>query len=74
MLACVRVHSQGEITMLDIDRVTLHKLYQTMVRIRMFEQRIMELFQQGRLPGFLHVSFGLSQRAAAARCHGAAGG
>ena len=44
--------------MLDIDKETLRKLYQTMVRIRMFEQRIMELFQQGRLPGFLHVSIG----------------
>ncbi len=44
--------------MLAIDQATLHKLYHTMVRIRLFEQRIMELFQQGRLPGFLHVSIG----------------
>ncbi len=44
--------------MLRIDQETALKMYQTMVRIRLFEQRIMELFQQGRLPGFLHVSIG----------------
>jgi pyruvate dehydrogenase E1 component alpha subunit len=44
--------------MLRIDKDTALKMYHTMVRIRMFEQRIMELFQQGRLPGFLHVSIG----------------
>jgi pyruvate dehydrogenase E1 component alpha subunit len=44
--------------MLCIDDDTLYKLYHTMLRIRLFEQRIMELFQQGRLPGFLHVSIG----------------
>jgi pyruvate dehydrogenase E1 component alpha subunit len=45
-------------TMLPIDKDTALKMYQTMMRIRMFEQRIMELFQQGQLPGFLHVSIG----------------
>jgi acetoin:2,6-dichlorophenolindophenol oxidoreductase subunit alpha len=44
--------------MLRMDKDTALKMYQTMVRIRTFEQRIMELFQQGRLPGFLHVSIG----------------
>lgn len=44
--------------MLHVDKEILHKIYHTMVRIRMFEERIMELFQQGRLPGFLHVSIG----------------
>jgi pyruvate dehydrogenase E1 component alpha subunit len=44
--------------MLDIAKATLHNMYHTMMRIRLFEQRIMELFQQGRLPGFLHVSIG----------------
>jgi acetoin:2,6-dichlorophenolindophenol oxidoreductase subunit alpha len=44
--------------MLGIDKETSFKMYQTMVRIRLFEQRVMELFQQGRLPGFLHVSIG----------------
>jgi acetoin:2,6-dichlorophenolindophenol oxidoreductase subunit alpha len=44
--------------MLRIDTRTSLTMYQTMVRIRLFEQRIMELFQQGRLPGFLHVSIG----------------
>jgi acetoin:2,6-dichlorophenolindophenol oxidoreductase subunit alpha len=44
--------------MLGIEKDTLLMMYHTMVRIRLFEQRIMELFQQGRLPGFLHVSIG----------------
>jgi pyruvate dehydrogenase E1 component alpha subunit len=44
--------------MLRIDKDTALHMYHTMVRIRMFEQRIMELFQQGQLPGFLHVSIG----------------
>jgi pyruvate dehydrogenase E1 component alpha subunit len=44
--------------MLRIDKDTALKMYHTMVRIRMFEQRIMELFQRGQLPGFLHVSIG----------------
>jgi acetoin:2,6-dichlorophenolindophenol oxidoreductase subunit alpha len=44
--------------MLHTDKDTALKMYQTMVRIRLFEQRIMELFQQGRLPGFLHLSIG----------------
>jgi pyruvate dehydrogenase E1 component alpha subunit len=44
--------------MMDIDKATAHRMYDTMVRIRLFEQRITELFQQGRLPGFLHVSIG----------------
>lgn len=44
--------------MLRVDKEILQQIYQTMVRIRMFEERIMGLFQQGRLPGFLHVSIG----------------
>ena len=44
--------------MLRIEKDTALQMYQTMVRIRLFEQRIMELFQEGRLPGFLHVSIG----------------
>jgi pyruvate dehydrogenase E1 component alpha subunit len=44
--------------MLRIDKDTALHMYHTMVRIRRFEQRIMELFQQGQLPGFLHVSIG----------------
>jgi len=44
--------------MLHIDKDIALQMYQTMVRIRLFEQRIMELFQEGRLPGFLHVSIG----------------
>ncbi|MBI3325516.1 MAG: thiamine pyrophosphate-dependent dehydrogenase E1 component subunit alpha [Nitrospinae bacterium] len=44
--------------MLRVEKETAQKLYYTMVRIRRFEERVMQLFQEGRLPGFLHVSIG----------------
>ena len=33
-------------------------IYETMVRIRRFEERAIELFQAGELPGFLHAYIG----------------
>jgi TPP-dependent pyruvate/acetoin dehydrogenase alpha subunit len=63
------VYKQEEVTMLSIDKATLHKLYQMIVRIRLFEQRIMELFPQGRLPGFLHVSIGQEAVSTGVRAH-----
>lgn len=33
-------------------------LYETMLRIRRFEERVIELFAQGRVPGFLHTYVG----------------
>jgi TPP-dependent pyruvate/acetoin dehydrogenase alpha subunit len=33
-------------------------MYASMVRVRVFEERARELFQQGRIPGFLHTSVG----------------
>ena len=32
--------------------------YRSMVRIRLFELRAAELYQEGRIPGFLHLSVG----------------
>ena len=42
----------------DIDRDGLLKLYRDMVLIRRFEEKVIELFQAGELPGFLHVAIG----------------
>jgi 2-oxoisovalerate dehydrogenase E1 component len=36
----------------------LLELYRRMVRIRLFEDRAATLYQQGRIPGFLHLSVG----------------
>jgi 2-oxoisovalerate dehydrogenase E1 component len=33
-------------------------LYRSMLRIRLFEERAAELYQQGAIPGFLHLSVG----------------
>jgi acetoin:2,6-dichlorophenolindophenol oxidoreductase subunit alpha len=33
-------------------------MYASMLRVRLFEERARELFQQGRIPGFLHTSVG----------------
>jgi len=33
-------------------------MYASMVRVRLFEERVRELFQHGRIPGFLHTSVG----------------
>ncbi len=42
------------------------KLYETMVRIRAFEERVRDLFAAGRLPGFVHLSIGQEAVAAGA--------
>lgn len=41
-----------------IPTAALHAMYERMVRIRAFEERATTLFQEGRLPGFLHSSVG----------------
>ena len=33
-------------------------MYAGMLRVRMFEERVRELFANGRIPGFLHTSVG----------------
>jgi pyruvate dehydrogenase E1 component alpha subunit len=43
------------------------QLYSTMVRIRRFEERTEELFRQGELPGFVHLSIG-QEACAAGMC------
>src|ERR671936_1586639 len=36
----------------------LLEMYAAMLRVRVFEERARELFQRGRIPGFLHTSVG----------------
>jgi TPP-dependent pyruvate/acetoin dehydrogenase alpha subunit len=44
----------------------LRRIYETMVRIRAFEERVRDLFAAGRLPGFVHLSIGQEGVAAGA--------
>jgi TPP-dependent pyruvate/acetoin dehydrogenase alpha subunit len=50
----------------------LVQMYAGMVRVRLFEERVRELFAGGRIPGFLHTSVGQEATAvgAAAALHG----
>ena len=43
---------------MDLDRGAALGLHRTMVRIRVFESRVAELFAEGRLPGFVHTYIG----------------
>ena len=36
----------------------LVEFYKTMIRIRLFEEKVQELFRKGELPGFLHLCMG----------------
>ena len=44
----------------------LVSLYATMLRVRLFEERVRELYAGGRLPGFIHLSIGQEAVAAGA--------
>jgi acetoin:2,6-dichlorophenolindophenol oxidoreductase subunit alpha len=41
-----------------LDQTHLLKLYETMVRIRVFEQRAEQLFLEKKIPGFIHLYIG----------------
>jgi pyruvate dehydrogenase E1 component alpha subunit len=51
------------------DRATLLKMYETMVTIRAFESRLVELFNAGRIGGVLHVYIGEEACAAGVCIH-----
>lgn len=42
----------------------LTDLYRTMLRIRLFEQRVSELFRENQIPGFIHLAIGQESVAA----------
>ena len=46
------------------EKEKLIELFSTMVRARAFDEKAMELFTQGSIPGFIHV--GIGQEAIAA--------
>ena len=48
----------------QLSKETMIKLFTTMVRARAFDEKAMELFTQGSIPGFIHV--GIGQEAIAA--------
>jgi pyruvate dehydrogenase E1 component alpha subunit len=41
-----------------LDKETLLSLYRKMLRIRRFEERVAELFAEGKIPGFVHLYIG----------------
>jgi pyruvate dehydrogenase E1 component alpha subunit len=43
---------------MDLTNEQLIKMYTTMVKIRTFENRVAELFADGKIPGFVHLYVG----------------
>ena len=54
---------------MDMDRGAALGVHRTMVRIRVFESRVAELFGEGRLPGFVHTYLGQEAVAAGVCAH-----
>jgi len=44
--------------MAELQREKLIELFTTMVRCRQFEEKVLDLFSQGYIPGFIHTSIG----------------
>ena len=44
--------------MAEVSKDKLLKMYRTMQTIRHFEERLRDLFKEGKVPGFVHVSIG----------------
>ncbi|RKX46876.1 MAG: pyruvate dehydrogenase (acetyl-transferring) E1 component subunit alpha, partial [Thermotogae bacterium] len=44
--------------MSEIPKETLLWIYETMLKIREHEERVAELFAQGKVPGFVHLYVG----------------
>jgi pyruvate dehydrogenase E1 component alpha subunit len=42
----------------EVSKEKLLKMYRTMQTIRQFEERLRDLFKEGKIPGFVHVSIG----------------
>jgi pyruvate dehydrogenase E1 component alpha subunit len=50
--------TRGEVDAMPIETPMLRRLHQTMVRIRLFEQRAEQLFLEKKIPGFIHLYIG----------------
>ncbi len=59
----------GPATLADLSEEVALPIHTTMVRIRVFEARVTELFAAGRLPGFVHTYLGQEAIAAATCAH-----
>ncbi len=55
--------------MSDLDRDTLLALYESMMTIRMFEERVTREFRKGDMPGFVHTYIGAEAVAVAVCAH-----
>jgi len=56
-------------TLTTVDRTTCLRLYETMCRIRRFEETVIELFARGKIPGFLHSYLGQEASATGVCAH-----
>ena len=52
----LQMHKEGDT--LAYTKETLENFYRTMVRIRLFEEKVQECFLGGELPGFVHLYIG----------------
>ena len=44
--------------MAEVSKDKLLEMYRTMQTIRQFEERLRDIFREGKIPGFVHVSIG----------------
>jgi len=61
MNTCPTAHTlsaKGGSHMAEVSKDKLLKMYRTMQTIRQFEERLRDLFKEGKVPGFVHVSIG----------------
>lgn len=54
---------------MNLEKDTLLRLYETMTKIRKFEEKAAELFADGKIPGFLHLYLGEEGIAAGVCAH-----
>ncbi len=41
-----------------MNKETLLEIHHSMVRVRLVEERLVDVFAQGKIPGFIHVGIG----------------
>ena len=61
MNTCLPAHTliaKGGSHMAEVSKEKLLKMYRTMQTIRHFEERLRDMFKEGKVPGFVHVSIG----------------
>ena len=57
----------------EIPKEKLLWMYKTMVRIRVHEERVAELFAKGKVPGFVHLYVGEEAVATDRKCRSSTG-